>query len=40
MIDRLMQFAAANPEAYVGIITLVGLAVILIGGLSGGSGRR
>lgn len=40
MIDNLMRFANENPELYVGIGALIGLALILIGGLSGGSGRR
>jgi len=39
MIADLMQFAMAHPGLYVGGVTIVGLALILIGGLSGGSGR-
>lgn len=40
MIDAILAFAHNYPEAYVGICCIVGLALILIGGLSGGSGRR
>jgi hypothetical protein len=39
MIDNLMRFATEHPELYAGIIAFVGVAVILIGGMSGG-GRR
>ncbi len=35
----MMAWIAANPELYAGIIGFVGLVVILIGGMSGGSGR-
>ena len=40
MISTILAFIDNYPEAYVGICCLAGVAVILIGGLADGSGRR
>lgn len=40
MISTILAFIDNYPEAYVGICCIFGLALILIGGLSDGSGRR
>lgn len=36
----MMDWISKHPDLYVGIITFIGLLLILIGGMSGGSGRR